>query len=225
MWQKAMGKLADDSEAAEHPSEAAEHPEQSVSTLWRTGACCCHCCPASCSLLGGVVALVLGAIVLFVWSIVVRHYVGIGVAAAAAMIVAPSICVYLKKLRHRRPLPWQLLWCLTLALVIILLLVRLACARPPPVETGVFPPDCYATWYGATPRDCVRVAPGATSQQLAGVVANASEPLFAKRLPASAVSAAVYEWASSLFQTSVISTERDVLHALVRPSAISPHSL
>jgi hypothetical protein len=99
--------------------------------------------------------------------------------------------------------------------VVILLLIRLACARPPPVEVGTFPPNCYATWYGATPLDCVRVAPGATSQQLAGIVTNASEPLFAKRAPTSTISGAIDEWASSLFQTSVVANERGVLHASV----------
>lgn len=116
-------------------------------------------------------------------------------------------------------LVWQAACAFAFSAIVVLLLVRILCAPTPLVLANKFPVACYPTrLFGNVPADCVRVAPNATVVQLAGIVVNATSPLFAVRAPLSAVADSVDSWVrDALFQSSLrtLAAPPAVLHATI----------
>lgn len=186
---------------------------------------CCGCC---CPLPVAAVALLGPGLILIGWSAATPHFAGVavglaGVAAAATVGVASR-----RDALTSRPAAALLAvtYFLVAFLVGLLVFVRSVSAPGPPVAAGTFPSSCYKQWYGPVPRACVRVAPGASAAELAGLVPNASTPLFARRLPAATIAAAAGAYLGGSFQTTLVSSHgaARLLHraTVLHATAVTP---
>ena len=186
----------------------------------RSARCCGCCCGDACSILLASTLLGLSAFLVFVWSLVVRHWLGAGVGVTSAAVAAVGVAL------ERRCSPgkrrsvtntYQLVCSVAFFCAMLLLLIRIVCAPSPAVLPHTFPESCYKQWMGVIPKDCCRVAPNATHAQLHGIVDSPATPLFASaNAPVADIANAIDAWASSLPQVTVVTraARGGVLHAV-----------